>query len=149
MSWQTPKTNWKSEFDLDGNYIGDWFGASDFNRIKNNLEYLKDLANTMYPAFTINDLGSDRTYGDYGPYADEINSLEENLYTINENTTKKPEYQNYPTYSENGIIMDAEELNRIESATLDIYNILNNQYIGRRMLTWRLGAPNSGYLHGM
>lgn len=148
MAWSTPKTNWAVNLDSEGNYTGDWFNAVDFNRIKNNFVYLRDLAITMYPTFQINDLGSDRDYSNFGPYADEINSLEENLDIINTHTINK-NYGTRPTYYANGIIIDVGELNRLESATLDIYNTLANQYTGRRMLTWRFGAPNTGYLHGM
>lgn len=147
MAWTTPKTDWTAGYDTDGEYIGDWFNASDFNRIKNNLEYLRDLAVTMYPEFDINDLGTDRVVGEY-PYADEINALEENLVTINTGTINR-DYGDSPEYTPNGLIMDINELNRLESAILNIYNILKNQEIGRRMFTWKLGVPNDGYLHGM
>lgn len=43
MSWSTPKTDWNGET-VDGVYTGDRFNAVDFNRIKNNLEYLRELA---------------------------------------------------------------------------------------------------------
>jgi hypothetical protein len=36
--------------------------------------------------------------------------------------------------------MDFEELNRLESAILDLYNRLTNQSEGRRMLTWSFGT---------
>lgn len=149
MAWVTPKTNWQIRYDESNNYIGDYFNASDFNRIKNNLGYLRELACELYPSFAIEDLGSDRVYSDFGPYADEINTLERNLYTININTLNIEEYMEYPVYSPNELIMGVDELNRIESATLDIYNTLNNQYSGRRMLTIKLGVPNDGFLHGM
>ena len=83
--WTTPKTDWSGET-IDGVYIGDRFNAADFNRIKNNLEYLRELAVQLYKEFTIHSLGSDRTPKDYF-YADEINKLvSENLYNyIREN----------------------------------------------------------------
>ena len=85
MAWETPKTNWQGYVDNNGNYIGDRFNAGDFNRIKNNLEYLKELAIKLYDSFSIVSLGADKTPADYF-YADEINALEENLDTINKNT---------------------------------------------------------------
>ena len=78
--WITPKTNWRGEF-IGDVYVGDKFNATDFNRIKNNLSYLCELAVKMYDEFTIHSLGSDRTPKDYF-YADEINKLEENLNTM-------------------------------------------------------------------
>ena len=137
MSWIAPKTDWKGNTDTDGNYIGDRFNAVDFNRIKNNLDYLRDLAIKLYDEFTINVLGSDRTPADYF-YADEINQLEENLTTIN-NKTLKRSYGTAPTYVDNGRTMDFMELNRLESAMLDLYDRLINESEGRRMFKWNFG----------
>ena len=53
--WTTPKTDWYGVSE-DGVYRGDRFNAVDFNRIKNNLEYLRDLAQTMYEEFAIHSL---------------------------------------------------------------------------------------------
>lgn len=48
MAWETPKTDWYGETDSDGVYSGDRFDYRDFNRIKNNLQYLRDLAIYLY-----------------------------------------------------------------------------------------------------
>jgi hypothetical protein len=135
--WVTPKTDWHYELDSDGLYIGDRFNAVDFNRIKNNLEYLRGLAIKMYDEFTIHALGTDRTTQDYF-YADEINQLEENLNTINSNSIKGA-YGSAPLYTANGNIMDFTELNRLEGAIFDLYDKLSNQNDGRRTFTWNFG----------
>lgn len=137
MTWVTPKTNWSGET-VGGIYNGDRFNAVDFNRIKNNLEYLHDLATQMYDDFSINSLGNDKTPRDYF-HADEINRMEENLNIINDNSLKRP-YGVSPVYMDNGNTMDYIELNRLESAILDLYNRLTNEYNGRRMFTWNLGT---------
>lgn len=137
MAWETPKTDWHGSTDGEGIYTGDRFNATDFNRIKNNLDYLRELAIKMYDEFSIVFLGSDRTPVDYF-YADEINQLEENLTTIN-NKTLKRSYGNPPTYVANGNTMDFAELNRLESAMLDLYGRLTNEFEGRRMFTWNFG----------
>lgn len=137
MAWATPKTDWYGTTDENGVYSGDRFNATDFNRIKNNLAYLRDLAITMYAEFSIVSLGSDRTTSSYF-YADEINQLEQNLVTINANTLKRS-YGSAPTYSANGKTMNYQELNRLESAILDLYDRLTNQHDGRRTLTWNFG----------
>lgn len=136
MAWVTPKTDWYGEV-VGGEYVGDRFNAADFNRIKNNLAYLRELAVKMYEEFTIHSLGSDRTPKDFF-YADEINKIEQNLNTINSNTIKRS-YGNTPIYADNGSTMTFAELNRIESATLDLYNRLTNQSEGRRTLEWNFG----------
>lgn len=135
--WQTPKTNWYGSVDANGHYEGDRFNAVDFNRIKNNLEYLREMAIKMYQEFSIVSLGSDRTPADYF-YADEINRMEENLTTIN-NKTLRRSYGTAPTYVDNGRTMDFSELNRLESAMLDLYDRLTNQSEGRRMFQWNFG----------
>ena len=137
MAWVTPKTDWYGRTDADGVYTGDRFNAFDFNRIKNNLEYLREFSTAMYDEFTINDLGQDRVPVDYF-YADEINRLEENLETVNQNTLMRP-YGEPPIYMDNGNTMDFTELNRLESAILDLYDRLTNQSEGRRMFTWNFG----------
>ena len=137
MAWTTPKTDWHGGLDAEGLYEGDRFNATDFNRIKNNLAYLRELAITLYEEFSIVSLGNDRTPADYF-YADEINQLEANLVTINQNTINRS-YGTAPTYVENGNTMDYTELNRLESAMLDLYNRLTNQSEGRRMFTWNFG----------
>ena len=138
MVWVTPKTDWNGYTSVDGIYIGDRFNAVDFNRIKNNLDYLRELAIKLYEEFSINNLGDDRTPADYF-YADEINSIEENLTIINEKTLKRS-YGTPQTYVDNGRTMNFEELNRIERATLDLYEKLTNQFDGRRTFTWNFGT---------
>lgn len=137
MAWQTPKTDWHGSVDAEGNYSGDRFNAKDFNRIKNNLEYLREMAIKLYQNFTLVSLGADRTPRDYF-YADEINQLEANLNTVNANTFKVS-YGSAPTYADNGNTMDFVELNRLESAILDLYDRMKNQTDGRRMFTWNFG----------
>lgn len=137
MAWETPKTDWYGFSDPNGNYTGDRFNATDFNRIKNNLDYLRELAINLYKEFSLVSLGEDRTPVDYF-YADEINQLEENLKTVNANTLKRS-YGTAPTYVDNGSTMDFAELNRLEGAILDLYDRLTNEFEGRRMLTWNFG----------
>lgn len=136
MAWSTPKTDWYGET-VDGVYTGDRFNAADFNRIKNNLVYLRELTIKMYDEFAIQNVGSDKTYKDYF-YADEINALEANLVTINSHSLKRS-YGTVPSYVDNGNVMDFKELNRLEGAILDLYNRLTNQSEGRRTFTWNFG----------
>lgn len=138
MAWITPKTDWYGYTDGNGDYQGDRFNAEDYNRIKNNIQYLRDLAVTMYVDFDISDMGRDKGYADY-PYADEINLIESNLDTVAVNTFQK-NYGAKQIYTDNGAFIDFSELNRIESATLDLYNYLSSQYEGRRMLVFMLGG---------
>lgn len=137
MAWVMPKTDWSGRRDTNGVYVGDHFNATDFNRIKNNLQYLRDMAISLYDDFDIVSLGADRTPADYF-YADEINQLEANFATINSKTFKRS-YGNAPVYVENGNTMTFADLNRLEGAILDLYDKLRNVTYGRRMFNWNFG----------
>lgn len=126
--WITPKTNWLKN---------DYFNAEDFNRIKNNLIYLRELAIKLYKEFEIQQVSEDKTYKDYF-YADEINLLESNLEKINQNTLNII-YGEKTIYMDNGNTMTYIELNRMESAIFDLYDKLSNQSNGRRNLKFNLG----------
>lgn len=139
-SWSPPKTDWYGYTDGEGIYHGDRFNNEDFNRIKNNLKYLREVAVCQYPSFDIHDLGDDRNKDQFF-YADEINRLEENIDIIAKNTAGF-NYGDPAVYYDNGKIFDFNELNRIESAILDMYDQLTNQYKGRRMFTFLLGAKS-------
>ena len=136
MNFITPKCDWYYEYQ-NGEYVGDYFTVDDYNRIKNNLIYLKDLACKLYEKFTIRE-NDDKSYGEY-LYANEINIIEINLETINKNTVNK-DYGKEKSYVSYGRTIDCNELNRIESAILDLYNNLTNEYEGRRKLTFNFGT---------
>lgn len=135
--WITPKTDWSVRKDAEGRYIGDYFETEDYNRIKNNLQFLLEFASNLYPEFKITDMGDDRSEEEY-LYADEVNLLEENLVKIAEKTYH-PNYGAAPVFADNETYIDYQELNRIEGAILDMYKKLTGQYEGRRMLTFMLG----------
>ena len=137
MGWSTPKTDWNASYDDAGNYTGDYFNCSDYNRIKENLIYLRAIGMITHPDFSIKDLGDNKTVEDY-LYADEVNLIEETLDTINQHTLNM-QYGNTPTFAENGSMIDAAELNRIEGAILDLYNRITNEAAGRRKFTWNFG----------
>jgi hypothetical protein len=137
MAWITPKTDWYGGVNSNGEYEGDKFNADDYNRIKNNIQYLKTISEDMYNAYSITAMGSDKTVTDY-PYAKEINAIEDNLDTINRNTLKRS-LGDKKTYYSNGQTIDYIELNRIERGIQELYNLLINQYQGRRSFTWNFG----------
>lgn len=141
-TWIEPKTDWYGSTDSNGVYTGDRFNSEDYNRIKNNLNYLHYIAETIYPDFAIEDMGADKSKSEY-PYADEINAIESNLEIISDNTVGI-DCGTSQSYVPQGRIFDFTELNRIESATLSLYNKLINQYDGRRMFQFLFGM-NGGF----
>lgn len=142
MAWITPKTDWHGATDETGEYQGDRFNAADYNRIKNNIRHLRDLAVTMYVPFGITDMGRDKNSEEYA-YADEIVLIENNLETVAAKTLRL-DYGKKKFYTDNTSFIDYAELNRIESATLDMFNKLTNQFIGRKMLRFMFGPTTGG-----
>lgn len=127
--WTVPKTNWKQE---------DRFNIEDYNRIKNNLAYLHEKSVELIKPFSIEDMGED--LADYTQYwdVDVFNAFEINLDRINENAYRQ-EYGLKQTFYENGKFPDCHELNRIESATLDIKGWISRQEAGLRKIPFTLG----------
>ena len=80
MAWQTPKTNWKVTYDANGNYIGDYFNAEDYQRIKGNLQVLKDMADELYSGISELDIPDITAVSFF--YETVINSLERAIDAI-------------------------------------------------------------------
>ena len=129
MAWVAPKTDWKSS---------DRFNISDYNRIRGNLDYLHDYVEKLYTIFSMADLGVDKqSYADYF-YAREFNGFEEALEQIN-STAYTQDIGEKQAFSDNGAFIDWNELNRLESATLKIYNLLERQENALPRMEFRLG----------
>lgn len=126
--WAKPKTDWKES---------DFFNIADYNRIKANLNHLRDMAVHLWGEFGLADMGADKTHNDYSFYADEINQFEDNLEAICVNT--------YPfaigdkkTYAANSPFIDFRELNRIEKACQLIYDNIKGREDGLNRMRFRL-----------
>lgn len=126
--WQTPKTDWVAT---------DPINVSAYNRWKYNLMHIQKQCKVLYELI-ITDLGSAKTVSDY-PYADMLNNLETALENVNEasynfaiGATK--------TFNQNQPYIEYNEINRIESATLKLYETLKSQYELKRHLAFTLGG---------
>ena len=121
--WTKPKIDWE---------LSSRFDMRDFNRIKNNLEYLKELFLTLYPGISWQNMGADKGYRDY-QYADDINKFEDNLEVLSSSFIglgvgdKKIFYENQP-------FIDFIELNRIEKGIQMLYEQLYGSSHSRPML---------------
>lgn len=142
MAWETPKTNWYGNYNKNTDtYTGDFFNAEDYNRIKNNVTVLYELASELYdPSFSITDMGDDKTVSDF-LYATDMNTIINNLLKINSNSVKVSYHTSLvkAKYTANGYTMYYSELNAIEKLMLQMYQLMSNQYIGRRMFKWNFG----------
>jgi hypothetical protein len=116
---------------------GDLFNAVDYNRIKNNVRELWELALSMYPEFSIDLMGPDKAPEDESFFADEMSLLENNLGKLRDHLPywkgeTKSWYENTP-------FLTIEELNRIENACLQLHEYLMGQSRGRPRLQFTLG----------
>lgn len=128
--WQQPKTDWKS---------GDTFNIEDYNRIKGNLNEIRSLALILWPDFTFEDMGADKTYEDYAVYADEFNLFETNIRHICEGTFPF-EVGSSRVFYENTPFASSEELNRLEAVCLKLYRNIKSGVDGRQQLEFVLNG---------
>lgn len=130
MAWQEPKTDWKAS---------DFFNIQDYNRIKGNLNEIRTQALTLWPDFPFEEMGADKTYQDYGFYADEINRFEENVDHICSGTFPFPVGEKQ-TFYENQPFIGWGELNRIEEACRLMYSNILSRINGRKRLEFLLNG---------
>lgn len=132
MAWIEPKTDWTSSTR---------FNIEDYNRIKNNLTYLHNVALVRIGTFDIEDMGSDLVVGvDESKNWDVnvFNAFENNLHTIS-NKIINADIGGKKTFYENGVFPDFAELNRIESVMLRNKNALDNLSAGLRRIPFKFG----------
>lgn len=127
--YSEPKTDWES---------GDIFECSDYNRIKNNINYLKEQAELFCaPIINFEDMGTDKTYTDFY-YADEFNKFENNLDSINK-VAYSQDIGLKQTFYDNGAFISSSEINRLENACRVIKNMLDAIKKSRQRLPFTLG----------
>ena len=85
----TPYTAWTIQYDSEGEYTGDFFNVEDYDRIKQNIEYLREYAYFLYGGFTMRGMVA-VTVESYG-YASTIDALDANLEAIAANTFRPPD----------------------------------------------------------
>ena len=146
MAWITPKTDWHSTYDGAGEYQEDFFNIEDYNRIKNNLMYLREIGGLLfYPLPTIR-VGADKhlpvagspDFDNDNYFADEINLIEDGLEAL-DNAINLFRHGNKKTFYENGAFIGYAELNRIESAQLELYTYITDSIAGKTHLAMRFG----------
>ena len=129
MSWITPKIDWSAT---------DRFNIVDYNRIKNNLNYLWEESQKIWGEYDIEDMGANLTsYASYWRYQD-FNRFENNLETIN-NHMLRDNFGAKQTFYPNGVFIGFEELNRIENACLTMKATIDGWYEAMAILPFRLG----------
>lgn len=128
--WAEPKTDWRES---------DFFNIQDYNRIKGNLNEIRSRALTLWPEFLWEEMGADKTYRDYGFYADEINRFEVNVEHICQGTFPF-RVGNRQTFYDNTPFIDWQELNRLEEACRLMYGNILSRIEGRKRLAFTLNG---------
>lgn len=151
MEWIEPKTDWKVEYDENGNYIGDYVNAEDLNRIIRNLTYLIMECKKLYetndsfdttenPPLVLVNIGEPL----------DLNLLLSIVYNIRV-------INNYVHSTEVVNIVDTGvlKISRIQTPTWEFYNAVeqimkleHEQMIkvanDKRKLKYQFGIPNTG-----
>ncbi len=137
VDWITPKTDWVST---------DRFNITDFNRIRNNMIWLYEKSVEIFgPVYPLDDMGEAYDVNDDDSYrgfwdVNHFNAFESNLDTINERTVIV-DYGVRKTFYPNGLFIQWDELNRIESAQLDLREKLALIVPSYKNLAIRLNHP--------
>lgn len=121
MSWTTPKTDWQVREYVNGLYSGDWFNLADYNRIRENLLFLRTYAQNALGVSIPLAAMPKRSFGGY-PRAGDFNAIEENLLSIvNAANLLPPGYYSRTDWAANGAFLTFADLNRIEGAAAWLY----------------------------
>ena len=128
--WQQPKTDWQES---------DFFNVQDYNRINNNLDEIRSQVLALWPDFEFEEMGVDKTYQDYGFYADEFNRFEVNVENICSGTFPFAVGERQ-TFFDNQPFINWKELNRIEEACRLIYSNIQSRDKGRKILAFTLNG---------
>lgn len=147
IMWIEPKTNWGLHYDDNGVYIGDFINVTDYNRIKNNLLYLRELALQLIYNIPVIVVGADKHLPDNNNpdfdndnfFADEFNLIEDGLETLDD-AIGWIDFGPKQVFYDNGRMIGMDELNRIETAELELYNLLTNSIANKQRLAFRLGG---------
>ena len=127
MAWITPKTDWTS---------ADYFNAADYNRIKNNLAYMSNIADSLYNVELDGIILPDATYSDR-PSAYKLNQIEIRFQSLAD--LLGYDYGTGVTFVDFGPSINWTELNRIESASIEMHDRLVTQASALPMFAFTLG----------
>ena len=116
--WVTPKTNWTENdyFNLD----------PDYNRIKGNIQYIKDFSTKMYADFPMITMGNFTVDG--FPADTILNDIEDNVTKLETNLFKPPGNIDMARYTGGAVGWNAEQLNIIESNILRLHDAMAGQW---------------------
>lgn len=150
MEWIEPKTDWKVEYDENGNYIGDYVNAEDVNRMINNLKnvavrirqtfFSKHVFDVEYLQDVIRGNILNRIY-----FKSLQDTIEEMLVYIYDIEATKLFNQYIASTMDNTVMLPTWEwYNAVERITKMLDNDIKRIQNDKRKLKYRLGIPNTG-----
>lgn len=132
MAWLIPKTSWKST---------DHFNKEDYNRIADNLRYIKGFAKKFITrVIHFKQMWQKTSYTQFLE-PDEVNTFQTNLHAVN-NKIGNYDLGEDTEYFRYGATPTHEQWNRIEGYTLQIYDNMLERTTSTR-LTQKLGNADS------
>lgn len=114
----------------------DCFNAADYNRIKNNICYIKQIADIIYGSVEFANMGPDKGWEEY-PKPGEFRLMEMNLNYIC--LAAELPAEEYEIHLENGPFLDYTQLNQIETICRRLFERLYGIMKARRRLPFKLG----------
>lgn len=125
--WLRPKIEWQST---------DYFNASDYNRIVNNVLYIEDMAKETIGLLDFYEMTEEKHNLDM-LYAREMNLIEQNVEKIDAiyGLDKKQ-----VRFTDNGAFLTYSELNRLEALIYLLYVTMKSQTSFAKHLTFKLGT---------
>ena len=129
MAWIVPKTDWTAEYCAD---------YEDFNRITGNLNHIKEISRRLFSGTASIGVLDDSKNNLSLIYASEMNAIENTLESLNINTYVF-DIGKKSTYRANGSTPLWSEFNRIESATLLLYETIMSHKKSLTRLAFTLG----------
>lgn len=150
MEWIEPKTDWKVEYDENGNYIGDYVNVEDVNRMINNLKNVAVqirkilFSNHVFDVEYLQDVirGNiiNRIY--FKSLQDTIGEMLVYIYDIE--ATKLFNQYIASTMDNTVMLPTWEWYNAVERITKMLDNDIKRIQNDKRKLKYRLGIPNTG-----
>lgn len=139
MSWIVPKTGWEETYAPDGTYTGDYFNLDpDYNRIKGNIQYVKDFSLKLYADFPLIAMGAFTI--DNIPFDTFLNNIVDNVTRLETSLYKPPGDVEMNRYAGGAVGWNASELNIIEGNILRLYNATVGQWNILNKLSYMMGV---------
>lgn len=118
----------------------DRFNAADYNRIKYNICYIKQIADIIFDSVEFVGMGVDKTWEE-DPALEDFQRIEQNLNYISV-AAGLPE-EDFLECSGNSTFLNYEELNKIEEKCRQLFDWLYGTVMARRRLPFKLGIGGS------